>query len=113
MVVESASIEGFKYIDDPIEGQEGCVIVSMMIHCMLITDHARHEYLQREEPQADFEENDLASWEGMVLAMQYASSEVLQILISKLPAELTAYGIQSLPDKNLQAHARHKLMSVN
>lgn len=113
MVLESTSLEGFKFVDAPIDGHEGCLMINIMIHCLIISEDTRRAFLLEEQPQADFEPDELISWEGMVLAIQFAGYTVLDTLIRKLPPEFIAFGIDSLPEEAMKKYARQTLRCAN
>ena len=113
MITESTSEECFKYAKDQIEGHEGCTAICLMVHSLLLEDDKREAYLREDQPQLDFEEAELDSWDGLLLSLQFASHQVLLQLLRELPSEHVAHAIDHLPADEFKAVARTRIFQLN
>jgi hypothetical protein len=74
-----------------------CEAITIVVQCRAVDLSVREEYLRDVRPQDNFEEEDFASWDGVLLALQFASTEVLVKISKRIPVELLACAIQILP----------------
>ena len=74
-----------------------CEAIALLVHCRILDTNTRVAYLENERPQEDFEPEDYETWDGVLLAIQFASDELLARISSKIPIELIGASIAVIP----------------
>lgn len=83
-----------------------CEAIAIIVQSRTIPSETRVEFLQTECPQDDFQPEDFESWDGVLLAMQFASTELLDKIARRIPIELISGAIAVLsPDTQRYAKA--------
>ena len=82
-----------------------CEAISILVQCRITQESTRIIFIEEEKPHEDFEETDFESWDGIMLAIQFAGDDLIMKIMSKIPTELISAAIAVMPPEN-QARAR-------
>lgn len=82
-----------------------CDTIKTLVNAYVMDQSARETFLHEDRPQDDLTQEEYEDWLGILLAIQFASGELLRRIIAEIPRELIMAALSVLPEEN-QARAR-------